>query len=66
MTVVIQIPGYTMPDEAKVISLSYPEITARTDPAQPNRFALSKTVLVPDDGKLTVRLAPFSVNWLKF
>jgi len=65
MTVVIQIPGYTMPDEAKVTSLSYPDITARTDPAQPHRFALSKTVLIPNDGKLTISLAPFSVNWLK-
>lgn len=65
MSVTVTVPGYVLPEAVQVTSLAYPDITAHTDPAQPNRFALSHTTLVPTSAEVTLCLAPFSVSWLK-
>jgi len=64
MELVIQLPGHRFADGARAATLAYPEITAMTNPVQPDLFQLAHTDLTPVDDTVTVQLPPFSVTWI--
>lgn len=65
MDIVIKIPGQPLPGEAEMTVLTYPEITARTTPAEPDRFPLQRDMLTISDDQIAVCVPPFSVAWIR-
>ncbi|MBK8027164.1 MAG: hypothetical protein IPK19_38685 [Chloroflexi bacterium] len=61
----IHVPGLALPSSVEVSVLAYPEITARTSPAQPDRFKVERSTQSVTDGALHVELPPFSVTWIR-
>ena len=61
----ITIPGYDLPVAAEVSVLAYPDITARTSPAQPDRFKVERSQQPIVGNSIQIELPPFSVTWLK-
>lgn len=61
----ITIPGYDLPVAAEVSVLAYPDITARTSPAQPDRFKVERSQRPIVGNSIQIELPPFSVTWLK-
>jgi hypothetical protein len=65
MELEIRIPGYPVPDVARATVLAYPDITARTTPAEPRRFPVAERSLKSKVGVLTLTLMPSSVTWMR-
>jgi alpha-N-arabinofuranosidase len=63
MPLVIRLPD-SVPESADIAVLSYHEITARTTPAEPDRFPVSNT-RVSVSHQLTLSVPPFSVAWIR-
>ncbi len=61
----ITIPRIALPAAAEVSVLAYPDITARTSPAQPDRFKVERSKLPLTNSSIQVDLPPFSVTWIK-
>ena len=61
----IRVPGLIVPDEVEVSVLAYTEITARTSPAQPDRFAVVRSCQRSVDNEIQVELPPFSLTWIR-
>src|SRR5207253_1708898 len=70
MELVIQIPGYSLGEQAhiSIATLAYPDITAVTNPVQPDLFQLAHSEVAPvqdeDGDSVTVHLPPFSLTWI--
>jgi alpha-N-arabinofuranosidase len=65
MELEIRIPGYTVPDVARATALAYPDITARTTPAEPRRFPVAERSVKSKAGVLTLTLLPSSITWMR-
>lgn len=61
----ISIPELELPATVEVSSLAYPEITARTSPAQPTRFSVKRFTQSTGDGVVRIELLPFSMTWIR-
>ena len=61
----ISVPGLSLPSEINVATLAYPEITARTTPAQPNRFSIKRVRMPVENESIEVVLPPFSLTWVR-
>jgi alpha-N-arabinofuranosidase len=64
MELVIQIPGYNVSAGAHAAVLAYPEITAMTNPVQPDLFQLGHIEITPVGDMITIQLPPFSAAWI--
>ena len=61
----ITVPGLTLPTTVEISILTYPEITARTTPAEPDRFVVKRYEQPTVDGAVHVELPPFSLIWIR-
>ncbi len=61
----ITVPGLPLPAEVEVSVLVYSEITARTTPAEPDRFVVERSKQPTTDSAIRLELPPFSVTWIK-
>lgn len=64
MEVIIRHAGGPLPESAELRLLAHPRITARANPAAPDRFTLKRERIAATDGFYRVVIPPFSVAWL--
>lgn len=61
----VEIPGYVLPAQVAVTSMSYRDITAQATPVQFDQFQPQRSQIAPVGGALCLTLPPFSVTWVR-